>query len=324
MHSQPSNLSRRQFGGIAVATAALSSLLPSRASGEESKNAIQAPKGMLQTQWGDYTITSLLDGVIPMKRELFSGRDKEVDSILEQIGQSGGTLPSPISAFLLTSAKHNILIDSGFGALDMFGPGFGNVLNGLYAAGLTPEKIDKVIITHAHPDHIGGMLSKDGNVVFPNAELIIAEKEAQFWNSKAMMEKAPDSAKGVFQLAQKVLGTYKNQMNQVASGKEVAPGIQLDLSPGHTPGHSILTIDGGDKPLKMIADTLHNCELHTALPDIAFAFDLDPKQAVAARIKLFDQLSADKALVLGSHVHFPGYGRILKVNNAYRFITATI
>ena len=317
------NLSRRKFGGLAIASTALAAATPLRAMEKKPAPAAITP-GLFQATIGQYTVTSILDGMIPMGRELFSGPEQEIDAVLAETGQTGQTIPGPISAFLLSSEQETILIDSGFGALDMFGPGFGNLSAGLSALGVTPSQIDKVILTHAHPDHIGGMLSADGSNVFANAEVIITEKEFTFWNDQAIMSQAPESALGIFQLAQQMTRAYGDQITRVESGKEIAAGIQLDVFSGHTPGHGVLTIDGGDIEVKMIAEALHNAELHTRLPGIKFAFDLDPEQAVVSRVTLFDQLAADKSLVLGSHLHFPGYGRILRDGKAYRYSAASV
>ncbi|MEO0390768.1 MAG: MBL fold metallo-hydrolase, partial [Pseudomonadota bacterium] len=97
----------------------------------------------------------------------------------------------------------------------------------------------------------------------------------------------------------------------------------LAVSPGHTPGHSLLRIDGGDQQLMMVADTMHSADLHLALPDTGFGFDTDPALAAASRRRLLDMAATDKMLIAGSHIHFPGFGRILRSGDAYRFAPAT-
>ncbi|KQB95629.1 hypothetical protein AL073_15555 [Loktanella sp. 1ANDIMAR09] len=270
---------------------------------------------------GNYRITALLDGIAPLGRGFFFGSDA-IDPLMAEVGIGPDALPAPVSAFLLQSDDRTILIDAGMGEQELLGPGFGGVTPGLAAAGVAPEDVDLVILTHAHPDHLGGLI-RDGSAVFANAELAVGEVEAGFWTDAGMMAQAPEESQGLFQLAQTVFDAYGTRMTRIADGAEAAPGLSMMLSPGHTPGHSIVRIDGGDRQLMMIADTLHSADVHTALPDVGFGFDSDPVQAAASRRRIFDMVAADKMLVAGSHVHFPGFGRILTDGDAYRYVPAT-
>lgn len=311
---------RNLLKGAAIlpATAALAGVAsPALAAGHSATEGA----ALYSAPLGQYRITALLDGVAPLGRGFFFGGD-EIDTVMEQVGIGPDALPAPVSAFLLQSDDRTILIDAGMGEQELLGPGFGGVTPGLAAAGVAPEDIDLVILTHAHPDHLGGLI-RGGEAVFKNAELAVGEVEAGFWTDEAMMAQAPAEAKGLFQLAQTVLNAYGTNVTRIADGNEAAPGLSMILSPGHTPGHSIVRIDGGDRQLLMIADSLHSADVHTALPDIGFGFDSDPAQAAVSRRRIFDMVSADKMLVAGSHIHFPGFGRILRDGDAYRYVPAT-
>ena len=315
------HLSRRAFGLAALSAPAAIGLAatPIRADGHA---APQAPM-VYQASLGRYKITSLFDGMVPLGKDFFFGEEASaIDGALAAAGIEGDALPAPIQAFLLQTDDSNILIDAGFGGLDMMGPGFGRMFDGLAAIGLTPADIDTIIITHAHPDHIGGLLGSDGPA-FGNAQVHFPQAEVEFWSDAGIMAQAPAEAVGLFQLAQGVFNAYGDQIVPTAADTEVAPGVRLELSPGHTPGHSILHIDGGDRELIMLADTLHNVALHTALPNIGFGFDSDTALAAQSRVRLFDRVSADNVLVAGSHIHFPGFGRILRDGEAYRYLPAS-
>jgi len=314
-------LSRRQFGLAALSTplAAQALVTPASAGG----HAATEGAALYDAPLGAYRITAILDGIAPLGRPFFfSETQSDIDAVVAEAGLGPDVLPAPVSAYLLRSDDRTILIDAGMGSLEILGPGFGRLTAGLAAAGVAAGDVDTVIITHLHPDHIGGMLAGEG-MRFPNAEVIVAEAEAGFWTDAAMMAAAPEESRGLFQLAQGVLAAYGERVTQVAGGTEVAPGVTLELSPGHTPGHSVLRIDGGDRQLLMLADTIHSADLHTALPDIGFGFDVDSALAGQSRTRLFDMVSADKMLVAGSHIHFPGFGRILRDGEAYRFASAT-
>ncbi|MEO0446520.1 MAG: MBL fold metallo-hydrolase [Verrucomicrobiota bacterium] len=321
MKDTHSSVSRRQFGLAAIATPLIAALSPRSVTAEPGASSV--PASIYRASLGNYHITSLLDGIVPLGRDLFSGPSDQIDPALQAAGLTGETLPAPISAFLLTSEEKTILVDAGTGSLDMLGPGLGQISAGLDLAGVTPDQIDTLVVTHAHPDHIGGLLDAQGQPAFANAEIIIAEPEMAFWSDPAALAQAPEGAKGLFQLAQTSLAAYGDRVAKATAGTEIAPGLTLELSPGHTPGHSLLHVDGGDTELLIIADTLHSADLHTAVPDVGFGFDVDPKLAAQSRAKLFDRISTDKVLIAGSHIHFPGFGRILKNGAAYRFAPAT-
>jgi len=138
------------------------------------------------------------------------------------------------------------------------------------------------------------------------------------------MAQASAEAQGLFQLAQTVFDSYGDRLRLVASGTEVAPGLTMELSPGHTPGHALVQIDGGDKQLLMVADTLHSSVLHTALPDVGFGFDTDPGLAAASRRRVFDRAAADNLLIAATHVPFPGLGRFVRSGEAYAYVPASI
>lgn len=315
-------LTRRVFAS-ALAAVPMAAALQTPTAAAAASHAAGGSPALYGAPLGRYRITALLDGIAPLGRGFFFGPDAgAIDEELAKTGLGPDVLPAPVSAYLLQSDDRTILIDAGMGALELLGPGFGNMTAALQALGVGEDDIDMVIITHLHPDHIGGMLV-NGAPAFPNAEVVVAQAEAAFWTDDAMAAQAPEDAQGLFQLAKGTLAGFGDAVTQVADGAEVAPGVRLMLSPGHTPGHSILQIDGGDRQLLMLADTVHSADLHLAMPDVGFGFDTDSAMAAASRRRVFDMASADKMLVAGSHIHFPGFGRILQAGDAYRFAAAT-
>lgn len=314
-------LNRRNFAQAAVAAPLALSVSPTPSLAE---TASASPSAVFGASLGAYQISAILDGIGPLTSQLF--RADTPESLAGTIAASGvgpEQLPAPVTAFLLQSADRTILIDAGLGELELLGPGLGRLEAGLAAIDVTAETVDTVLVTHMHPDHIGG-LTKGGQPVFPNAEIIVAEAEAAFWTDPAMMAAAPQEIQGMFQIAQGLTAVYGDNVTRVSDNTEVAPGITLSLLPGHTPGHSALRIDGGDRQLLMVADAVLNADLQTADPTISAVFDIDPDQARQSRIAMFDQVAADNMLIAGSHIHFPGFGRIVRQSDAgFRFAPAT-
>ena len=315
-------LTRRAFGTGLIAAPALATLTGTSVQAA-AHAAPKAAPAMFDAPLGRYRITALFDGMAGLQKGFFFGPDQgAIDAALAAGGLTGDAMPAPVSAYLLQSDDRTILIDAGMGEVEILGPGFGRTFDALAAMGVSTDDVDTIIVTHAHPDHIGGMIA-DGAATFANAEVVIAEAEFGFWGDAGIMAQAPDDAQGLFQLAQGVFGAYADRMRPVAAGTEVAPGITLEAAPGHTPGHSVLAIDGGDRQLMMVADALHSSVLQTALPDTGFGFDVDPAQAAASRRAVFDRVSADNMLIAGSHLPFPGFGRIVPSGDAYAYVPAS-
>lgn len=317
------NLTRRSFALASLAAPATLGLTASATPALAAGHGPATPPAMFDASLGSYRITAIFDGMVPLEKKLFFGPDQaDIDAALAAAGVVGDAMPAPVNAFLLQSEAHTILIDAGMGELPMFGPGFGRLSDALAAAGVAPEDVDTIIATHAHPDHIGGLLA-GGGAAFANAELVISDVDFGFWSDAGMMAQAPAEAQGMFGLAQGVFAAYGNRIRAVASGSEVAPGVTLELSPGHTPGHSVVHIDGGDRQLLMVADTVLNTDLQTAIPGTLSGFDTDAALAAKSRMALFDRAAADGILIAGSHVHFPGFGKFAVAGDAYRFVPAS-
>lgn len=281
------------------------------------------PMSLYQTRLGRFRLTALMDGLAPLTRQHFFGEDEAlIDGALSAFGVPATDMSVPLNVYLLQSRDETILIDAGMGAFDLLGPGFGHIIAGLRAVGLGPDDITKIVVTHAHPDHVGGLIS-EGRAVFETAELVIADREYTFWTDAANYARAPEGMRPLFDMARSALAPYADRLVVVQNRAEVGPGLTLELSPGHTPGHSILHLDGGDQELLFIADTVHNAELHTALPQTGFGFDSDPAEAATARLRVFDRAASDQILIAGAHIHFPGFGRFTRTGDAYRYLPAS-
>ncbi|NNU79459.1 MBL fold metallo-hydrolase [Halovulum dunhuangense] len=311
-------LTRRSFGLSALAAGASGIALP--ALGLAPQAGVQVP-GIYRRRIGDFEITAINDGYTALTADLFSGVPAgQIEAALAAEGQ-GTTMPTAVNTFVVNTPTATWLVDAGAGVSAAFGPNLGRTVELLAAAGISPEQIDGVILTHAHIDHVEGLVDASGNAVFANAEIVLREVERAFWFDDGMLSQAPEAARGLFESARRSLTPYADRTRLVTGG-EVAPGLELIHAPGHTPGHSVLHVSSGDDQLMILADSFHNAAIHTAYPDAGFGFDTDAALAAQSRRAQFDRVAADGLLVAATHVSFPGFGRIVAEGDRYRYLPA--
>ena len=185
------------------------------------------------------------------------------------------------------------------------------------AAGFDPAKVDTILVSHMHPDHIFGLMEKGTNAaIFPNAEIIVSDVEYKFWTDPTVIDKLPEARKGLARRIQATFPTWKN-VKQVAGEAEVAPGFRFVMAPGHTPGHRAFHLSSGNAQLMLSNDTCYLPALVVANPGWRGAYDQDAPTAEASRRKLMDRVIADKIQMSGYHFPFPGAGTIFKDGNGY-------
>jgi glyoxylase-like metal-dependent hydrolase (beta-lactamase superfamily II) len=265
-------------------------------------------KGYYPFRLGQSHCFSLYDGSLDYKLESMvkNASPAEVAAALQAHGLPTDVIVTPYAYLYVKTSKHTILVDMGAGDL---APETGKLIENLCAAGASPEEIDSVFITHAHPDHVGGALNKAGEPTFPNAEYFIAKAEWDFWFSEEAMLRP---GKWFTDYARQALTPLAGKMTLLEREEEVLPGVSVLFAPGHTPGHMVVSIASDGERLLYTGDAVL-VPLHLEHPDWLPVYDILPEPAAASKQRIFDLAASTGSWVLGQHFPpFPNLGHIIK------------
>jgi glyoxylase-like metal-dependent hydrolase (beta-lactamase superfamily II) len=278
---------------------------------------------------GDIVVTVVSDGknVFPLFDAFIPNAKREdINAALEKAFMPRDMVTIWFAPLVIQSDGKLIVIDTGTGPTAKVASKGANglFLENMQAAGFDPNKVDMVVISHFHTDHVNGLLNADGKPAFPNAEVLVPAAEWKFWTDDGEMSRA----KG-----ERMVGLFKNNRNVFETGlkkkvtpydwnKEIAPGLTSVETVGHTPGHTSYVLASGGGKVFIQSDVTNNPHLFAANPGWHANFDQDGEVAEKTRRRIYDMVVAEKLQVQGFHYPFPGLGNVVKDGDGYRVVQA--
>jgi glyoxylase-like metal-dependent hydrolase (beta-lactamase superfamily II) len=302
---------------------------------QAADTGLRQAAGYYRFRIGEIEVTAVHDGFVrhPLEGLIRNVEFPQVQEAMREAFLSPDALDITFTALVIRNGGRLMVIDAGngdfgpptpghFGAStsDQPGPYTGQWLTNFLAAGFDPNRVDTVLVSHFHADHINGLRRKNGSFLFPNAEVMVPSVEWAFWMDDGRMNQAPDPMKGTFRQARRVFGPIAATVRPYEAGQEVAPGVTAVAAPGHTPGHTAFMIASGSSKLLMMTDTSNHPALFVRHPEWSPVFDMDPDTARQTRVRLLDMAASERAQVSFYHAPFPATGHIAREGSGFRFV----
>lgn len=262
---------------------------------------------------GDLTITAVSDGYLHASFDLLANIDPADASRMQENAGIKDHTSIHINGYLVRGGGRTVLIDAGAGGFKQWG---GRLKTNLLLAGIQPSEIDAILLTHAHPDHVGGLMDASGEAVFPNAELVAHRQEVAFWQDDGNLSRAPERARGNFLLARQAFDGHRDRLRTFEGG-EVLPGITAMPLPGHTAGHTGYRLESGGQNLLVWGDIVHFPQIQVPRPEVSIAFDQDAHLAADTRSRLLDLVASNRLLIAGMHLGDLGFAHIKWTSGNY-------
>lgn len=274
---------------------------------------------------GEFECTIVSDGsfeYLNPGQAFFVNADRdELTTALERHGidaETWDTYVSPYPCLVVRTGDHTVLVDTGGGGI---GEHTGKLQTNLETVGVDAMDVDTVLLTHIHPDHVGGTLADD-DPAFPNARYLVPNAEYEFWLNDPDLSslRLPDHIKeAMIACAEERVRPLTGVLDRIPDERtDVVPGVHTIPVPGHTPGHVAVEVRSGDETLLHLVDLVF-LPIHIEHPEWYAAFDLDPETLVTSRRRLLRRASDESPLVMAHHFSAPGLGRVTSTRTGYEW-----
>jgi glyoxylase-like metal-dependent hydrolase (beta-lactamase superfamily II) len=276
-------------------------------------------------QVGDIEVLVISDGVLPITAETLA-YDTDPADLATWLGDRflpKDVLDWPLNVVVVRSGGRTILVDAGLGVEFPDFPRAGQTVHRLEAAGIDPSAVTDVVLTHLHMDHVGGLLTQGlKERLSPDLRVHVASAEAEFWeapdfSNTHMPAPVPEALRSI---AARFLDEYRGQMRTFETEYEVAPGVLVSRTGGHTPGHSIVRLASGGDRLTFAGDAVF--EVGFDNPEWHNGFEHDPEEAARVRINLLRELAATGESLVATHLPFPSVCHVATAGDVFRCVPA--
>ncbi|MEL7098878.1 MAG: MBL fold metallo-hydrolase [Pseudomonadota bacterium] len=273
-----------------------------------------------QAQLGSATLSTVSDGSLMLPGSfIFDPMPQdELATVLAEFGQSAERLTPECNLALLQDGDRNVLFDVGSGP--DFMPTAGTVVDSLEALGLGPEDITHVVFTHAHPDHIWGLLDDFDEPLFYEATYMMGRAEWDYWWDPETVTTIGEARAAFAVGAKRRMEAIEGSVTLFDDGEEVLPGVMAVASPGHTPGHMAFELRSGSASAMVLGDAIGNHHVALRKPAWISGSDQDGQMAADTRASLLERITAEQMQVVGFHLPGGGLGRIEAASEGFTFV----
>ncbi len=304
-------------GLIASGTGSYSSLL---AQSHAEPGVLPQRPGVYSFMVGRVRVTALSDGTAAQDyHKLLRGITPAATDAALRRSFEANPVQTSINVFLLRIGGRLLLIDTGTGAL--FGPDTaGRLPEALAAAGVTPDQIDDVLITHVHPDHVGGLVV-NGVRMFGKAVIHVGQPDIDFFVSDPRRGVPHADAKTSAELAAMIRPYLAaGRVKAFVADTVIAPGLTASIHPGHTPGSAFYVLDSEGARIVFVGDIVHAGAVQFASPNVTIMYDAEPGKARSTREAAFAGFSRSRTLLAAPHLSFPGVGHVRRSGSGYEWV----